>query len=70
MTLNKNIEWSETTETTFGFLKVTKVSFPNYTHAFTLQLAGSDAPGIEVAATPEELVREFAAIAKWLGGSV
>jgi hypothetical protein len=64
---NKHAEWAETTEKTFGYLKITKVSFPNDTHNFTLQPAGrDDAPSIEIAAALGELVREFTLITRWL----
>jgi hypothetical protein len=67
MISSKNAKWAETTEKTFGYLKITKVSFPDDTHSFTLQPAGrDDATGIEIAAALGELVREFTLITRWL----
>ena len=64
--MNKNAEWSETSEKSFSFLKLNRVSFPNNTHCFTLQAAGSDEPGVEINAKPDELTRELMALAKWV----
>jgi hypothetical protein len=67
MISGKNAQWAETTEKTFGYLKITKVSFPNDTHSFTLRLAKSDdATSIEIAAALGEMVREFTLITRWL----
>jgi hypothetical protein len=44
-----------------------KVSYPNKTHSFTLQPAGrDDATGIEIAATPGQLILELKRITEWL----
>jgi hypothetical protein len=64
---NKNAEWAETTEKSFGYLKITKVSFPNDTHSLTLQPAGrDDAQSIEISATPRQLLAELRRITEWL----
>jgi hypothetical protein len=67
--MTKNAEWADIDEKTFGFLKVTRTSFPNDTHSFNLRLAGrDDGPCLSIAAKPRELIAELTRIVKWVGG--
>jgi hypothetical protein len=67
MTMNKNAAFGTVTEKTFGFLTVTKTSFPNDTHLFQLRLKGhDDAPPLAITARPHEVAAEFRRITEWI----
>jgi hypothetical protein len=64
---DKNAGFGNKSERRFNNLTITKVSFPNGTHSFTITPSkGGDGATVEIAATPSELVLEFKAITAWL----
>jgi hypothetical protein len=56
--MTKNELWGDTDQKTFGFLKITRTSYPNDSHLFTLQPAkGEDQhERASVSAKPYELL--------------
>jgi hypothetical protein len=70
MSTMKNAYFGDTSEKTFGFLKVNRVSFPNNTHLFTLQsIKGDERERVSISANPYDAASELRRIADWMDGT-